>query len=250
MHKDVETLLEVQALEQRLKELDAEISSLPRRLAVIESRLTAQQNDLSRAQAGLAANQAERRKVDGQIQDLKAKIAKSRGHSGDVKTNQEYKAVLDEIAFAEAEVAKCEERVLQLMEESEKHEAAIRAAEQALAAAQGQVEEEKGAVQQRSEADQSERQRIAARRERQRATVEAETLRRYDRVARLRGQGVAELDQEACGCCRVRLRPQFLQEIMSRSERVFSCESCGRLLYVPSAAEVEPVAAAGAVNLA
>lgn len=250
MHKDVETLLEVQVLEQRLKELDAEINSLPRRLSSVESQIASQRSDLQAAQAALAATQAERRKADGQIQDLKAKIAKYRSHSADVKTNQEYKALLDEIAFAEAEVGKCEERVLQLMEEAEQRGAAVSQAETSLAAAEAEIASEKSAVEARTEADRAERKRIAEQRAARRATVADDTLRRYDRVARLRGQGVAVLDQEACGCCRVRLRPQFLQEILSRSERVFCCESCGRLLYVAAAAEAEPVAATNAAQLA
>ena len=251
MHKDVETLLEVQALEQRLKELDSEINSLPRRLAAIEAQIASQKSALESAQAAQAATQAERRKLESQVQDLKAKVEKSRGHSGEVKNNQEYKALLDEIAFGEAEVAKSEERLLQLMEDGEARAAAVKEAEQALAAAQATIAGEKRAIEERAAADRAERQRVAEQRAGRRATVAEDTLRRYDRVARLRGQAVAMLDQNACGCCRVRLRPQFLQEILAPSDRVFFCESCGRLLYAATAgAEPEVAPVAGAAQLA
>ncbi len=232
MHKDVETLLEAQGLEQRLKELDAEISSLPRRIALLEAPLAAQQAEIDRAAAATAMAQAERRKIESQIQDLKTRVAKSRNHSAEVKTNQEYKAVLDEITYSEGEISRCEERILQLMEEIEGHEAAAREVEAKRAQIQAEVDAAKAETRARTDADLAEKQRLQDQLGALRQGINPNTLRRYDRVARLRGQAVAVLDQYACGACRVRLRPQFLQEITSRPEEVFFCETCGRLLYV------------------
>ncbi|MGH9535881.1 MAG: zinc ribbon domain-containing protein [Terriglobales bacterium] len=237
MHKDVETLLEAQGLEQRLKELDAEISSLPRRIALLEAPLAAQQSELDRTAAATATAQAERRKIESQIQDLKARVAKSRSHSAEVKTNQEYKAVLDEITYSEGEISRCEERILQLMEEIEAQEAAAREVQAKRAVIQAEVEAAKAETRARTEADQAEKQHLLGRLGKLRADINPATLRRYDRVARLRGHAVAALDHYACGACRVRLRPQFLQEITSRPEEVFFCETCGRLLYVLPIAE-------------
>ena len=232
MHKDVETLLEAQGLEQRLKELDAEISSLPRRITLLEAPLAAQQAEIDRAAAATAMAQAERRKIESQIQDLKTRVAKSRNHSAEVKTNQEYKAVLDEITYSEGEISRCEERILQLMEEIEGHEAAAREVEAKRAQIQAEVDAAKAETRARTDADLAEKQRLQDQLGALRQGINPNTLRRYDRVARLRGQAVAVLDQYACGACRVRLRPQFLQEITSRPEEVFFCETCGRLLYV------------------
>ncbi len=232
MHKDVETLLEAQGLEQRLKELDAEINSLPRRIALLEAPLAAHQAEIDRAAAATAMAQAERRKIESQIQDLKARVAKSRNHSAEVKTNQEYKAVLDEITYSEGEISRCEERILQLMEEIEGHEAAAREVEAKRAELQAEVDAAKADIRARTDADLAEKQRLQDQLSELRRGINPNTLRRYDRVARLRGLAVAVLDHYACGACRVRLRPQFLQEITSRPEDVFFCETCGRLLYV------------------
>ena len=232
MHKDVETLLEAQGLEQRLKELDAEINSLPRRIALLEAPLAAHQAEIDRAAAATAMAQAERRKIESQIQDLKARVAKSRNHSAEVKTNQEYKAVLDEITYSEGEISRCEERILQLMEEIEGHEAAAREVEAKRAHIQAEVDAAKAEIRTRTDADLAEKQRLQDQLSELRRGINPNTLRRYDRVARLRGQAVAVLDHYACGACWVRLRPQFLQEITSRPEEVFFCETCGRLLYV------------------
>ena len=237
MQRNLEILLEVQKREQRLRELDEEIAALPRRVAAIETRLSGAKQVRDRAQAAHEGGQSERRQVERDIEDLRAKVVKIRSHSGDVKTNQEYKALLDEIAFAEAQIGKHEERQLQIMEQAEGLEAALKAAEAAFQQQQGEVKRESAAAGQRTEADRGERKTIAAERDGLRAQVAEDWLRRFDRVLRARGQALAMVDNEACSGCRVRLRPQFLQEMSLDAERLFVCESCGRMLYL----EAEPV---------
>ena len=51
-------------------------------------------------------------------------------------------------------------------------------------------------------------------------------------AATRRGTAVVEVRDGHCSACHVRLRPQNVIEIR-RSERVFQCESCSRILFVP-----------------
>ncbi|HET9784313.1 MAG TPA: C4-type zinc ribbon domain-containing protein [Terriglobales bacterium] len=237
MQRNLEILLEVQKREQRLRELNEEIAALPKRVAAIETRLNGARQARDRAQAAREGSQSERRQVEREIEDLRAKIVKIRSHSGDVKTNQEYKALLDEIAFAEAQIGRHEERQLEILEQAEGLEAALQAAEASLQEQQREVQGETAAAAQRAEADRGERAAVTAERDQLRAQVDEEWLRRFDRVLRARGQALAMVDNEACSGCRVRLRPQFLQEMSLDAGRLFVCESCGRMLYL----EAEPV---------
>lgn len=236
MQRNLEILLEIQALEQRLRELDAEIAALPRRVTAIEAKLTGTQQALERARAAHAGGQSERRQVDREIESLRAKIDKIRSHSGEVKTNQEYKALLDEIAFAEAQISKHEERLLEVMEQAEGLERQVAEAETVLAGQKREVEQEAAAAAARTQQDQAERQKLVLERDRLRALAEQDWLRRFDRVLRMRRQALAIVDREACSGCRVRLRPQILQEMAAQAERLFVCESCGRILYLEEVA--------------
>jgi len=233
MHKDLEFLREIQTLDQRLKELDSEIASLPRRIAALEMALVAHRLTVERIKSEQVTLATERRKTELLVQDFRAKVSKSRGHSSEVKTNQEYRAVMDEVAFAEAEISKCEERLLQYMENGEAQERALAVAEEAMTTEQAQVDEARASLEARTAADRAERDRLHASREALRVQVGSDVLRRYERVSKLRGQGLAPIDLEACGSCRVRLRPQMLQEILARPHEIFVCESCGRLLFLP-----------------
>lgn len=231
MQKNLEILLEVEKREQRLRELDNEIAALPKRIAAIDAKLTGARQARDRAQAAQETSQSERRQVEREVEDLRAKITKVRSHSSEVKTNQEYKALLDEIAFAEGQIGKHEEHLIEIMEQAEALAQAIAAAEAELKTQEQEVAHERVAAEAQTTAHRTEREQVAAERKALRAQAEDRWLQRFDRVLRMRKHALAVVDGEACGGCRVRLRPQFLQEMALDPERLFVCESCGRILY-------------------
>lgn len=232
MHRNLEFLLEIQALEVKLREVDADIAALPKHLAVVENQLQDAQQAVDRAKAAEAGSQSERRQVDREIEALRAKIDKIRAHSGDVKTNQEYKALLDEIAFAESQIAKHEEHLLEIMEGADALARQLKEAEAALATQRAQVASEAEALKQNTKQKRADREQLAAQRQQLRTQVDELWLRRFDRVLRMRSHPLAAIEREACSGCHVRQRPQFLQEMDSDPERLFICESCGRILYL------------------
>ena len=64
---------------------------------------------------------------------------------------------------------------------------------------------------------------MTAQRNELRAGVGEETLRHYDRVLKLRGSVMAAVhDDERCSACRVVLRPQVYQDVMS-NEQIVTC---------------------------
>jgi len=232
MHRNLEILLEVQALELRLRELDVEIAGLPKRQAAAEAKLQGARQELERARAAEAGGLSERRQVDRDVEALRAKIDKLRAHSGDVKTNQEYRALLDEIAFAEKQIAQHEERLLVIMEQAESLAAQVKTVEAALESQRAAIERESRLLAEQTARHQQERQSLHAQRDGLRSQADENWLRRFDRVLRMRGQALVAVDREACSGCRVRQRPQFLQEMLAAPERLFICESCGRILYL------------------
>ena len=98
--------------DKAIRRLQDEIAELPKRVASIEQKLAATKLKLEKAQAAVKADEASRRKYETTITDLRGKISKYRDQSLDVKTNDQYKALLHEIQFAEKEIAATEEKIL------------------------------------------------------------------------------------------------------------------------------------------
>src|SRR6202008_201391 len=112
---DIENLLKLQDTDREIRRLHDEVAELPKRVAVIEQKLAGTKAQLERAQAAVKADEATRRKHDTTISDLRGKISKYRDQSLDVKTNDQYKALMHEIQFAEKEIAATEDKILELM---------------------------------------------------------------------------------------------------------------------------------------
>src|SRR5499425_1371665 len=115
MLPDIENLLKLQDTDKEIRRLQDEVAELPKRVAVIEQKLAGTKAQLEKAQTAVKADEASRRKYETNISDLRGKISKYRDQSLDVKTNDQYKALLHEIQFAEQEIRINEDRILEVM---------------------------------------------------------------------------------------------------------------------------------------
>lgn len=243
MHPDLEKLIALQQADAEVARLREEIATLPRKVAAIEAKLAGTRAQIEKAQQALAATQAARRKLETEIQDHRGKISKYREQSLGVKTNEQYKALLHEIEFAEKAIRACEDNILEGMVDSEAREAALKAAEAELKAETAEIEKEKAEARARTAEDERLLAEQNAQREGLRSGIAGDTLTHYDRVLHARKTAVAEARAQKCTACNVLLRPQTYNEIRS-NQQVVTCDSCGRILFYDPAHEPEPDPAA------
>ena len=154
MLSDIVSAVRLQEVDIRQAELSKEIASLPKHIAEIEKKLETHQRKLDADRAALSANQKDRKKLEGDIQTHEQKISKLKDQMLLAKTNDQYKAFQHEIEFCNTEIRHSEDRILDLMSESETLDKNVKAAEAALKLEKAEVEGEKQRARQRTEADQ------------------------------------------------------------------------------------------------
>ncbi len=230
MLPEIENLLKLQDADKEIRRLQAEVAELPKRVAVIEQRLAGTKAQLEKAQTAVKADEAARRKFDTNISDLRGKISKYRDQSLDVKTNEQYKALLHEIQFSEKEIAANEDKILELMVNADSRDKEVKAAQAELKAETAEIEKEKEAARQRTAEDEKLLTEWRAKRDQLRGGVREDLLRHYERVSKFRGSGISEVRDHKCMACQVMLRPQTYNEIRSGREAIV-CDSCQRILY-------------------
>jgi predicted nucleic acid-binding Zn-ribbon protein len=243
MHPAIPRLVELQRVDQRIAALRAQLDAFPKRIRETEAKLSHAQKEVAAAKDALTNSLKQRKTIELDVEQWKERARKYRDQSSAVKTNEAYKALLHEIANAEAEVAKAEDRVLEHLVAAEEIDRRVKAAEAALSDAQKFVEDEKKQVASEQAARKKELEAAAAEHEAALAPIPEDLREHYLRVAR-RHQGVAlaEARNEQCLGCGMRVLPHVYEELRRASDEViFHCETCGRILYV-----VEPAPAAPA----
>src|SRR5258706_15288561 len=231
MLPDIERVVRLQDLDSRAAELSREISALPKHVAEIETKLDSHQRKLEADRAALVANQKERKRLEGEIQLQEQKISKLKDQTLSAKTNEQYRAFQHEIEFCEKEIRQAEDRILELMGESEPLERNVKTAEGALKQEKAQVEGEKQEARERTAGDQRELDQLQAERKSIATQISPAVLSAYERVRKLRhGIALAEAVDGRCSQCHMSLRLQFFQDL-KRGEQVMHCESCNRILY-------------------
>jgi predicted nucleic acid-binding Zn-ribbon protein len=245
MLPDIQRLIELQQTDREIQRLKDEVAALPRRVAEIESKLANTRAQVERAKAAIKADESNRRKLEMDIQGLQQKISKYRDQSLEVKTNEQYKALLHEISFAEQDIRIIEDKILQGMLDVEENEKRLKAAEAELKAETAEIEQEKAEARRRTAEDEAKLAEHNANRNQLRGAVAADLLRHYDRVFKLRRTALAEARDHKCSACQVMLRPQVYNDVRT-NEQIVICDSCQRILYyvVPPEGEAAPATTA------
>jgi hypothetical protein len=230
MLQDLALALRLQALDRKIMSLETEVATLPKHIAEIEKKLESHTRKLESDRAALTANQRERKKLEGDIQAQEQKISKLRDQTLQAKTNEQYRAFQNEINYAEGEIRKAEDRILDLMEQSEPLEKNVKAAELDLKSQQQHVEAEKKSARERTAIDKTELQSTSAERQTIVAEMTPSFYKEYERIRKkTRNHPIADATEGRCDACQIALRPQFFQDLR-RGDKVMFCESCSRIL--------------------
>lgn len=231
MDIDFERLIRLQALDLEIREAQSLLDSIPSQTEAIDQRITAGSQTIAQAKDKLAANQKNRRELEAEVKDIKARISKHKSQQSQVKSNKEYGALLKEIEDDQRRIDELEETIIQEMLRADDIEAEIKAALDMQAKEKKVLESEKEVLcQKKAEAD-TRLQALHRDKEVLLPQISADLLALYQRIFHKKG-GIAlsPIKDDFCALCHMRVRPQMLNELLEK-DKLITCENCGRILY-------------------
>jgi len=231
LEHQINDLIALQKVDSSIQAEQAEMAALPGRVAEVDARIQVYQDKLEARNKELDDAKKERRTLEGELQSINDKFSKYQDQLMQVKTNEAYTAMLKEIEGTKKDIAKHEEKILEDMLAVDELGAEIKELEKQFQADKALLEKEKTAVQasgreaeKRLALHEEERKRLAD-------SVEDAALAGYERVHTMRnGLAVVEVREELCLGCRVKVRPQVIEEV--RKGELRQCDSCTRFLFV------------------
>jgi predicted nucleic acid-binding Zn-ribbon protein len=233
MHPDMVKLLDLQAK-------DIELLQVDRRLLLLDSEVAELDAQLNKAREGIAAVQRQIDLESGRRDELEGKIEAHRKHQDRrreklefMKTQKEVASLMAEIDLGKGSLSAEENEWVKLSELVAQLEMKKTEAEQvALALEAGQQDARAAIGNKRGELN-GERKEIQGRRTASAGQVRKPLLQQYEKLrgSSQRDDVVVALSGPACGACFTTIPVNRRSQIKSGSS-IEGCESCGVILYV------------------
>lgn len=233
MREDIQQLVRIQVLDQKIVTLEKDLERIPKEQALARERLANDEAALANAKSAYQQNEIATKNLDLDRQTRKTTIEKLKVQQFETKKNDEYDKLGAEVKRYEEMVDELETQELELMEKSDECQATIADAKTALAKTQGIVDEEIAVLDKRAEADRTEISSLEETRAEEVTKVEEDLLNEYDRLFKKReGKAVCKLTPErTCTSCNVSVTPGTFADARS-GETIAECDNCGAILYI------------------
>jgi predicted nucleic acid-binding Zn-ribbon protein len=213
--------------------LQAELARFPAQRQIVEQRVVQDRVRLDALKKELSEFQVKRRQMEKDIEALLVEERKYQGQLPLVKKNEEYSALLHEIAGVKQRSSARETELLTLMDEEERRQAEKPALEKELKTLEAESSGRLAAIGAEEEQERARVAGVEAERAALIARLSAGIKSRYERIRTSKeGRAVVPILKGACGGCYRGQPPQVLQEAR-RGDRLLTCEGCGRLLIWP-----------------
>jgi predicted nucleic acid-binding Zn-ribbon protein len=232
MKETLTKLLELQALDTQILELQQQVAQIPQ-------QLQKERESFDKAVGELATEKQLREAMQKECHDKEVDVASAddaikdlQSKQSQVKRNQEYQALSHEIKQAE-------ERRDRTQAALEQQRVSMTDATSRVSEKQGEVESQKDELLGRAKQAKKEVEDLATtikrcrtQREALTAEIEPEVLGLYDKLHKTRAPHVlVPANRNVCAGCHINLPAQVVADIM-KLDRLVVCENCARILYI------------------
>ncbi len=233
MEENLARLWVLQVVDNEIDALTRQAEKIPREIEALRLQVTDLHQDMETTKQHLIDLKKQYKLAEVDLKTSEDKISHYSVQLYSAKTNEQYKAFLNEIEAQKRSKAELEERMITILEETETTEGSIKVhqsdLEQAERNAQTEIEKleaTKHNLDQEIKSRGEEHQKIIAQ-------LHKEFLRTYERIKTGKGGiAVVRITDERCGGCLTPLPPQLVEEVHTQDHLIF-CEYCGRILIAP-----------------
>ncbi|NPA15917.1 MAG: hypothetical protein GXO44_05125 [Deferribacteres bacterium] len=230
MLKELELLIRLQTLDELIKAKEKDQKEIPQNLEEIKKKVAMTEKELEEIQKKLKELELTRRKKEKYLDELAEKITDKKAKLFNVKTNEEYAALLREIEKMKEETSQTEDEIIILLDEIEvthklieEKEKKVKEIEELLRKKEKEFEEIVDKIAQEIESFKNEREEI-------RQQLGDDTRKLYEKIKGTRGNAVVRASNKTCMGCFMEIPPQTFLEV-KKGDKLIQCPFCGRILF-------------------
>lgn len=238
MRAELEKLVDLQKTDTNIRRLKKSIESAETRRAGIEQEFEQHASSIRDIQYKRDSLITARADLEKQIAENKNYLERADRNLKHAQNQKEYETAMRETDALQKQIAAFEAQILEKMSGVEEVEKELTERADEISSLDGKRDEALQTFDSELETDKSELESEARKREEVFTTLPAQLASVYNRLVQRSRDGiaVAEVVNGSCSACFMSLRPQMQVEV-KRGDQIITCESCSRILYMPSKEE-------------
>lgn len=232
MESKLDLLIKLQHVDQLAASLEGKKSRIPEEIEFVKGGLKKAEVALKQAESKYTEYQKSLKMKEGEIEDEREKSKKSRLRQNDVKTNEEYRALLKEIDHINSRIDLLENELIKMFDLADFHKQEIAKSKQELESAK-KICQEKTALKEKELVEiESEIEFNREERGNLEASIDSELYKIYKKLLVYKDNAaVSKIGRKGnCQYCSVVIPPQTLNEVIA-DEKILFCPNCQRILY-------------------
>ncbi len=230
LRADIRVLSELQELDNVIQKLETQKNTIPTGITELRQKISKDESELEEIEKEMDSLRKERRHKERELDEKIETLNKYRAQKTQVKTNEAYSALLNEIEGVENEKSEIEEGILAFMERSEELSGLMGVKKGELTEYGEELAHMEEENRKRIEQLERELSRYVDDRNSKASTVDGGLLSRYEKVRKAKdGLAFVSVRGHTCQGCFMEIPPQVVSELM-KGEKIMTCERCSRLL--------------------
>jgi predicted nucleic acid-binding Zn-ribbon protein len=211
-------------LSAKKKTLPEQIEKLNKEFALFEEEIKKNKTKYDELKSRHTEN-------ENKIKKINESIVKTKERMLEVKNNKEYQAMLKEIETADSSRGDVETAIISILDELDKLSVLAKKDEEIIKQRKSKYEQEKKAFEDDLNAVDFDMVTLEQKRAELQKDVPDDLITRYEKIKkRNRGIGVTSVWKAVWNGCHMNIPPQLYNEIQ-KSEELFSCPNCNRIIY-------------------
>ncbi|RJP59517.1 MAG: hypothetical protein C4541_05695 [Candidatus Auribacter fodinae] len=232
MIKQLFLLRDLQEIDLRIFTLRKKQTSLPENLQSLKKDVDQKRKALDQASHKARELKVEQKSLENELESHKNTAVKYKNQSSQIKSNDQYKALMLEIAIIEKKIAAVEDAILEQMLKTESAEDEVKQAQAALKSCEERLKSGEEKINIEIQQVDEQINKIKAERNELSRKVDPKSLNLYERILQNKREelAVVPLEGNTCQGCHMKVTPNDVNEV-HKGHRIVICENCSRILY-------------------
>lgn len=224
--------MQLQTIDSEIYALKYEKEAKPEEIKTIENSFLEKKQHLAELEKTALDLQKQRKDKELELASKEESGKKLQVQLYQIKTNKEYQAMLQQIDGLKADASVIEDKILELLEKTDKIKADIEQEKHRLQEEEKLCNEQKKNIEDRLKEIDDRLSQLDAQRKQVMPEIEPKILKQYERILLNRdGLAIVIVKDNSCQGCNMFVPPQVIN-LIKMYERIITCEVCNRILYI------------------